>query len=93
MGRGRLRWGRVTGRLVPVRMRMSVCMSMAQLVRAVLGGMYRGAWWRLSLFRLRSLGNHPIRLFCVRRYAKIKLAAHTVRARAAPHPIHPGWCS
>jgi hypothetical protein len=25
--------------------------------------------------------------------AKIRLAAHTVQARAAPHPIHPGWCS
>jgi len=37
-------------------------MSMAQLVRAILGGLYRCAWWRLSLFRLGSLGNHPIRL-------------------------------
>jgi hypothetical protein len=70
-------------------------MSMAHLVRAILGGLHRGAWWRLSLFRLRSLGNHP-NLLCVRRYAKkkkFKLAAHTVRAPAAPHPIHPGWCS
>jgi hypothetical protein len=38
-------------------------MSMAHLVRTILGGLYGGAWWRLSLFWLRGLGNHPIRLF------------------------------
>jgi hypothetical protein len=79
MGRGRVWWGRVTGRLVSVRMRVSaVCVSMAHIVRAILGGLYRGAWWRLSLFRLGSLGNHPIRFFfkfASGDNAKIKLEA------------------
>jgi hypothetical protein len=66
MGRGPVWWGRVTDRLVSVHMRVSVvcvCVFMAHLVRAILGGQYRGAWWRQSLFRLGSLGNHPIRFF------------------------------
>ena len=64
MGGGRVWRGRVTrGRLVPVRVRVPVYMSLAHLVRAILGGLYRGAWWRLSLFRLGSLGNHPLRFF------------------------------
>jgi hypothetical protein len=39
LGRGRLRWGRFTGRLVLIRMRGSVSMmSMTHLMRAILGG-------------------------------------------------------
>lgn len=66
--------GRVTrGRLVPVRVRVPVYMSLAHLVRAILGGLYRGAWWRLSLFRLGSLGNHPLRFFFLAKVSKKKV--------------------
>ena len=96
IGRGRVRcqWGRVTSSLVPVFMRMSVRVHMARLVRAILCGLYRGARWPLPLLRFRSLGNHPIRLICVKRYTELTRArikvARTVRARAAPRLTHPG---
>ena len=43
---------------------------MAHLVCPILGGLYRGAWWRLSLFRLRSLGTILCVYIRVSRYAK-----------------------
>ena len=78
MGRGRVRWGRVTSRLLSrlVPMRVSVSVS-----RAILGGLHRGAWgqpWQPSYTFIFASGDT----------AKIKLAvrdekaADTVRARA-----------
>ena len=87
MGRSRVRWGRVTGRLI-IRMRVSVSMMfMANLVRAILGGLHRGAWWRLSLFRLRSLGNHPIHL--ILRQAICQNQSSGTRKRHTPFELPP----